>query len=148
MSWWTQLTLTRRADLDRVELLYTSLLVQAVRDLVHVIPDSWGHPSASSVAAYRRSWLAGFASAVYTRLLRAERRAVDEQPMTGSGTSTALVLADRSTEVARAVQAAHPRLRTMKQRRLSGDGHGEGRAAGARANLGHHAVGGTRALSR
>ena len=34
------------------------------------------------------------------------------------------------------------------QRRLSGDGHGEGRAAGARANLGHHAVGGTRALSR
>ena len=33
-----------------------------------------------TASAYRRSWLAGFASAVATRLHRAERRAATEQP--------------------------------------------------------------------
>ena len=49
---------TGSADLERVELLYTSLLLQATRELIHVRPDEWGE----STAAYRRSWLAGFAS--------------------------------------------------------------------------------------
>lgn len=106
------------SDLERVELLYASLLLQATRDLVHVRPDYYGE----STAAYRRSWLAGFASAVYSRLLRAEQRATAEQPATDSGTSTALVLRDRADRVDSFVHAAHPRLRTMRRRNLSGGG--------------------------
>ena len=131
------------SDLERVELLYTSLLVQAVRDLVHVRPDGWGE----STAAYRRSWLAGFASAVCTRLRRAEQHATTEQP-TVSGASTALVLRDRSTQVADAVTAAHPRLRTMRRRDLSGTGNTDGYHSGARADLGSRRLGHTRALTR
>src|SRR6185436_15599813 len=82
-------------DLERVELLYTSLLVQATRELVHVRPDEWGE----STGAYRRSWLAGFASAVATRLHRAERRAAADRPSGPDGTSTALVLRDRTALV-------------------------------------------------
>lgn len=130
------------SDLERVELLYTSLLLRATRDLVHVRPDYYGE----STAAYRRSWLAGFASAVYSRLLRAERRASDEQP-TVSGASTALVLRDRSAQVVDAVAAAHPRLRTMRRRDLTGSGRTDGYHSGARADLGARRLGNTRALT-
>ena len=132
------------SDLERVELLYTSLLLQATRDLVHVRPDGWGE----STAAYRRSWLAGFTSAVYTRLLRAERRASAEQPATESGTSTALVLRDRCDQVNSAVRDAHPRLRSMRRRSLSGSGQTDGYHSGSRADLGARQVGYTRALPR
>ena len=103
------------SDLERVELLYTSLLLQATRDLVYVRPDSWGE----STAAYRRSWLAGYASAVYARLLRAEQRASAEQPTTGTGTSTELVLRDRSDRWRGRPVRPSP-MRTMRHRSLSG----------------------------
>jgi hypothetical protein len=131
-------------DLERVELLYTSLLLQATRELVHVRPDEWGE----STAAYRRSWLAGFASAVATRLHRAERRAAAEQPTAGDGTSTALVLRDRSALVDGVVTADYPRLRTMRRRSLAGTGRSDGFASGTRADLGAHRLDGRRALSR
>lgn len=132
------------SDLERVELLYTSLLLQATRDLVHVRPDGWGE----STAAYRRSWLAGFASAVYSRLLRAEQRASAEQPATETGTSTALVLRDRCERVDTFVRTAHPRLRTMRRRSLSGSGRTDGYHSGSRADLGARQIGHTRALPR
>jgi hypothetical protein len=131
-------------DLERVELLYTSLLLQATRELVHVRPDEWGE----STAAYRRSWLAGFASPVATRLHRAERRAATEQPTAVDGTSTALVLRDRSTLVEQAVTADYPRLRTMRRRSLTGSGRSDGFASGARADLGARRLDGRRALPR
>jgi hypothetical protein len=133
------------SDLERVELLYTSLLPQATRELVYVRPDAWGE---GSTAAYRRSWLAGYASAVYSRLLRAEQRATAEQPATASGTSTALVLRDRSDRVAAFVSDAHPRLRSMRARTLSGGGRADGYQSGSRADLGARRVGHTRALPR
>jgi Protein of unknown function (DUF2786) len=133
------------SDLERVELLYTSLLLQATRDLVHVRPDSWW---GESVGAYRRSWLAGYAAAVYSRLLRAEQRATAEQPATVTGTSTALVLRDRSDQVAGYVRDAHPALRSLRRRSLSGGGRADGYQSGSRADLGARRVGHTRALPR
>lgn len=135
------------SDVQRVELLYTSLLVQATRQLVAVRPDRDGWYG-ESTAAYRRSWLHGFAAAVHTRLARAECQAATERPVSTAGTSTALVLRDRSDQVDAAVEAAHPRLRTMRRRDLSGSGHGDGYGAGTRANLGQTSLAGTRALPR
>jgi hypothetical protein len=59
------------SDRERVEVLFTSLLLQAQTQLVAQRPP---HPD-ESVAAYRRSWLHGFAVRVHRRLVEAERRA-------------------------------------------------------------------------
>ena len=60
------------SDLERVELLYTSLLVQASLGLSVAEIPGWDSP-----AAFRRSWLVGFAYAIGERLRLAEQRASD-----------------------------------------------------------------------
>ncbi|GIG88846.1 DUF2786 domain-containing protein [Plantactinospora endophytica] len=118
------------SDLERVELLFTSLLVQAAHG-ISVAPVPQGdHP-----AAFRRSWLAGFGVAVAGRLRQAEAAAAATTPP-GSAPSVALVLADRSDRVARRLAEAYPRLRTAAPRRLLGGGLEQGAAAGRRADLG------------
>ena len=69
---------------------FTSLLVQAAHGLSAVPVPVGEHP-----AAFRRSWLAGFAGAVTVRLRQAETAATST-PTSGSAPSLALVLADRS----------------------------------------------------
>lgn len=117
-------------DLERVELLFTSLLVQASLALAaqHV-------PAHEHLAAYRRSWLAGYTRAVVLRLAEAERRASDEASA-ATGASVALVLADRSVEVDRRLADAYPDIRFTAPRRLAGRGMRAGYVAGQRADLG------------
>jgi hypothetical protein len=125
-----------RTDLERAELLYTSLLVQASFGLASAKVPSW-----EPAATFRRSWLAGFTQAVEQRLREAERRAWAE---TG-GPSTALVLADRGDRVARRLAEVYPRLGVSGPRRLMGSGAGDGYAAGQRADLGGIRLGRPRA---
>src|SRR3954447_6243861 len=63
-----------RSDMGRVELLFTSLLLQAGTQLTRVRPG--GLFPGESLAAYRRTWLHGFARAVHERLSHAEQEAV------------------------------------------------------------------------
>ncbi|MFF0174724.1 DUF2786 domain-containing protein [Micromonospora profundi] len=115
------------SDLERVDLLFTSLLVQAAHGLA-----ATPVPEGEHLAAFRRSWLAGFAEVIGGRLWAAERAAASEP-----GTpSMALVLADRSDRVQRRLAEEYPRLRTAAPRRLAGTGFGSGAEAGQRANLG------------
>jgi hypothetical protein len=119
------------SDLDRVELLFTSLLVQASQSLsVQTVP-AW-----ENIAAYRRSWLAGFTYAVVNRLRAAESHAADDAPQAASGRSVALVLADRGHHVQQRLTEVYPRLRFAGPRRLAGSGRRQGYAAGQRADLG------------
>lgn len=131
------------ADLERVDVLYTSLLVQAAHGLAVVRPKR----VTESVAAYRRSWMIGFAYIIQQRLAMAEaemqRRA---EAATGSGAastgpSVSLVLADRTALVDAAVLSAYPRLRSARGRLLSGSGSAEGAAAARRADLGGQRLG-------
>jgi hypothetical protein len=115
------------SDLERVELLFTSLLVQAAHGLAAVPVPGGHHP-----AAFRRSWLAGFTSAVHGRLRAAEEAAVAD----AGGPSTALVLLDRSVLVDRRLSQAYPHLRSLGPRRLEGRGRHQGYAAGRSADLG------------
>lgn len=124
------------SDLGRVELLYTSLLLQATTGLSRAAV-----PPGEHVAAFRRSWLAGFTAAVGRRLHESEERAAAAAPATG-GRGMVLVLADRSAEVDRSVHEHYPRLGTAARRRLSGLGSGDGYVAGQRADLGGTRVGG------
>lgn len=125
------------SDLERAELLYTSLLVQAANALAKTPVPEWEAP-----AAFRRSWLAGFTYAIVARLREAEHRAEQRAaPEDAGGRSVALVLADRSAEVDRRVGEAYPLLRTSSPRRLSGSGFADGHEAGRRADLGATRVG-------
>jgi hypothetical protein len=124
------------SDLERAELVYTSLLVQAAYGIA-AAPVPWGE----SVAAFRRSWLAGFTHAVGQRLTAAEQRAAAEAQSVSTGPSVALVLADRDGRVDRRVEEAYPRLRSSTPRRLQGSGVSGGYAAGQRADLGGVGIG-------
>ncbi|KKK05199.1 DUF2786 domain-containing protein [Micromonospora sp. HK10] len=115
------------SDLERVELLFTSLLVQAAHGLAGATVPADEHP-----AAFRRTWLAGFAHVVAERLRAAEAGAVADS----GAPSVALVLADRSDRVQRRLAEVYPRLRTAPRRRLAGSGFAPGAAAGRRAELG------------
>jgi hypothetical protein len=121
------------SDLERVEILFTSLLVQAAHGLA-AAPAPRGY----ALAAFRRSWLAGFAGAVHARLRAAEETAVAES----GGPSTALVLVDRSAKVEQRVSEVYPDLTTAAPRRLRGGGQHLGYAAGQRADLGGPRIGG------
>ena len=139
------------SDRERVEVLFTSLLLQAGAQLLRERPP---HPG-ESVAAYRRSWLHGFAVQVHRRLVdaerraerRAEQRAEQRAGAAGAGSpGAALVLADRRSQVERAYAEAFPALGRSRRSVLSGTGFAAGAAAGERADLGVGALRGRRAL--
>jgi hypothetical protein len=112
------------ADLERVELLFTSLLVQAAHGLAAVPVPAHEH-----AAAFRRSWLAGFAHAIGGRLREAEQAAEAAAP------GAALVLVHRTDLVERRMAEAYPKLRTAGRRRLAGGGLEQGYSAGLAASL-------------
>jgi hypothetical protein len=123
------------SDRERVEVLYTSLLLQATAQLVRVRPPRPGE----SVAAYRRSWLEGFAAQIHRRLVEAEERAAGHatsRAPAGSLPGVAVVLADRRRRVAEQFAATYPRLATLRPSVLSGSGRAAGALAGQRADLG------------
>jgi hypothetical protein len=130
-----------RSDLERTELLFTSLLLQAANSLSRTPVPPYEHK-----AAFRRSWLAGFRMAIGERLEEAEERAQagTAERFEAAGTTTALVLADRSALVDSALREAYPGVRTARPRRFSGSGDAEGWAAGRRADLGERRVSGGR----
>jgi hypothetical protein len=115
-------------DLERVELLFTSLLVQAAHGLAGTEVPQWEHP-----AAYRRSWLAGYTQAIQARLWEAERSAADSAP------GAELVLVDRTALVERRRDEVYPRLAKLGPRRLRGGGLQHGYRAGQTADLGGRA---------
>jgi hypothetical protein len=120
------------SDLERVDILYTSLLLQMAHGLL-AVPVPHG---VRSVRAWRRSWLLGYVSAVVSRVKAAEDRATDQaRGEQAAGKSAALVLADRSLVVRRQCQQAYPITRTMKVT-YTGSGYRDGYAEGQRADVG------------
>ncbi|HET8930431.1 MAG TPA: DUF2786 domain-containing protein [Acidimicrobiales bacterium] len=128
------------SDLARVEMLYTSLLVQATSEASRMAV-----PRGNKTVSVRRSFLFGFASKVGERLARANAaaaRAADTAGPTaaadGRAVSVAMVLADRRADVDDYVKQRYGRLGTLSAPRVSATGYGQGQTAGARADLGTH----------
>ena len=126
------------SDLERADILFTSLLVQMARALAHQPVSGHG----GRARAWRRSWMLGYAAAVVARV-RAAEEAAAASASTGTasaegaatGQSAALVLADRSKVVQRQVAAAYPRLRKARVT-YSGDGYSDGYREGQKADIG------------
>ena len=131
------------SDLERADVLYTSLLIQ----MWHGLAAADVPAAAPSVRAWRRSWLLGFAAAVIARVRAAERSAASA-PAGDGASSAALVLADRSLVIRQHVARAYPVTRTARVT-YSGSGYGDGYTQGKRADIGAGRVGSrrTRALT-
>ena len=121
------------SDLERTDVLYTSLLVQMWQGLAAAQIPAWSR----SPRAWRRSWLLGFATAVVARVRAAEQEATSRAttPEARSGSRTALVLADRALVIRRNIEQAYPVTR-KSQVTYSGSGYGAGYAQGQRADIG------------
>ncbi len=121
------------SDIERTDVLYTSVLVQMWHGLAAAEVPNWSR----SPRAWRRSWLLGFTSAVITRVRAAEQRAAAqaEHEHARSGPGTQLVLADRAQVIERTLADAYP---TTRKSRItySGSGYGAGYAKGQQADLG------------
>ncbi|MFD6417041.1 DUF2786 domain-containing protein [Streptomyces sp. NPDC060194] len=128
------------SDLQRVELLYTSLLLQMNGGLAaQTVPPGQG------ARAWRRSWLLGFVNRVGDRIEEAERgaREAARGATTATGRSAALVLADRKAVVSRNYHQAYPRSRKSGSTTVTGNGYGAGWSAGGRADIGGKRIGRT-----
>jgi hypothetical protein len=124
------------SDLERADILFTSLLVQMARALAREAVPGYG----GEARAWRRSWMLGYAAAVVARVRAAEETAVASAAAgtdggAANGQSAALVLADRSLVVRRQVSAAYPRLRKTRVT-YSGGGYGDGYREGQKADIG------------
>jgi hypothetical protein len=132
------------SDLERADILYTSLLLQMARGLsATVVPAGIRSPR-----AWRRSWLLGFVSAVIGRVRAAEdRAAASAEGEVRTGPSTALVLADRALVVRRQLEEAYPVTRKTRIT-YSGRGYSAGYAEGQQADIGNARLGSAKALTR
>ena len=121
------------SDIERTDVLYTSVLIQMWHGLVAADVPS----RAANIRAWRRSWLLGFAAAVSEKGRSAEdraERAVTTSEAAGSTRAT-LVLADRSMVIRQNVARAYPTTRTARMT-YSGTGYGAGFAKGRQADIG------------
>ncbi|WP_199512951.1 DUF2786 domain-containing protein [Nucisporomicrobium flavum] len=120
------------ADMDAVELLHTSLLVQAHRAMARDEPPG-GKAGRARLKTFRQSFLVGYAVRIGERLAEADRAA-----LAGTADAAALlpVLASREVQVREARERAFPR--TVRGRGLrvdSEEGWESGRTAADEATL-------------
>ena len=122
------------ADVDNVELLFTSLLVQATRAMTTrgSVKDRSGR---SRTRSYRQSFLVSFAIRIGERLRAATARATEEAGEV-HGPEVLPVLAGRRAEVDDAVAAVFPTLRSSPSRASNWEGWVAGRVAADQAHLG------------
>ncbi|WP_091944063.1 DUF2786 domain-containing protein [Trujillonella endophytica] len=122
------------ADLDAVELLVTSLLVQAGR----AVQAAGRHGGAHSRSrGFRRAFLLAYAVRVGERLEAAHRTGTADATAAASarGTDLAPVLRDREAAVARTFDDLFPRLRRRRTTSVDRTGWLSGRAAADAADL-------------
>ncbi|GAB2592768.1 hypothetical protein Aab01nite_37150 [Paractinoplanes abujensis] len=115
------------ADIDGVELLYTSLLVQANRAMSRDEPAK----GKARIKAFRRSFLVAYAIRIGERLVQVTRQEL------ASHSDLLPVLRNRDIQVREAMQKAFPRtVRARGSRIDSLEGWESGRAAADEAELG------------
>jgi hypothetical protein len=121
------------SDIERTDVLYTSLLVQMWQGLAAAEVPAW----IRSPRAWRRSWLLGFTTAVVARVRAAKQHAAAQAtaPEAASGSRAAPVLVDRRGIIARNIEQAYSVTRKSRVT-YSGSGYGDGYTKGEQADLG------------
>jgi len=129
-QWWFATVFGDEADLDAVELLFTSLLVQATRAMVAERPPA---ASPGATRSFRQSFLVAFAGRIAERLARA---AGDEVARRGDGGGALVPLLQARRDAAEAaLRAAFPDVRTTRVTARDRAGWAAGVRAADRAEL-------------
>ncbi len=121
------------ADIDIVELLFTSLLTQATSAMV-AADKQVDRSGRSRTRSFRQSFLIAFAYRIGERLREATAHAA-EQAAEDLGDSFLPVLATRAAQVESLVAETFPKTRTKRQSISNSDGWHAGRAAADKASL-------------
>ncbi|MCK9894432.1 hypothetical protein MXD60_07425 [Frankia sp. AgB32] len=122
------------SDLDAVELLYTSLLVQATSAMMRAGSRQDRH-GRSRTRSFRQSFLASFAIRIGQRL-RAATEQASEQAAAETGDDRLLpVLAARTDSVREATETMFPDIVSQSVTATDGEGWASGRAAADLASL-------------
>ena len=124
------------ADIDAVDLLYTSLLVQANRTMAQAEP-AGGKSGRARLKAFRQSFLVAFAVRIGERLANAAQAALTQAAAAEvSGSDLLPVLASRDEQVRETMQKVFPRTLKARGGRVdSREGWDSGREAADRAAL-------------
>ncbi|MGY1848691.1 MULTISPECIES: DUF2786 domain-containing protein [unclassified Blastococcus] len=121
-----------RSDLDAVELLFTSLLLQVAQALATAERQDGRRPASRS---FRRAFLLGYAHRIGERLVAARRRATAEAAAE-RGADLLPVLRSRQEAVAARTAELFPRVRAGRSRSsVDAGGWYAGRAAAERADV-------------
>jgi hypothetical protein len=128
-------------DLARIDMLFTSLLVQCSNAMNYAVRDSW--EGQNRPRKFKSDFLYGFTTEVGQRLREAERRAAKqaEGAAKAQGMSMDLVLVSKKDQVNRRVEDVYTNLLNKNRRRSPvGAGYGNGVVAGKNADLGDKRV--------
>ena len=120
------------SDLDAIELLFTSLLLQASTELAE-LEQAWSDDP-RRIKSFRNSFLVGYGHRVGQRLQAV--RADVARHAASSNDAVLPVLASREADVERAVDEAFSQLRPMRTASSNGAGYFAGTIAADRADLG------------
>jgi hypothetical protein len=120
-------------DLDSVELIFTSLLVQVTTAVLAAGPQ-WDHHGRSRTRSFRASFLVGFAARVGTRL-REAAAAAQTDATAEHGESLLPVLASRAVVVDDALAAAFPKMASFGVSASNAAGFVAGQVAAENAAL-------------
>lgn len=133
------------ADIEIVELLFSSLLIQATGAMLRVPREEIG----PQVKAFRHAFLLAFANRIGQRLSEA-RTAVAEEVAAEGGASLVPLFSARRDAIDTMMKDEFPHLTTVKHSISHYGGYGAGRAAANRADIGNSGRlnGTTRALTR
>lgn len=133
------------ADVERAEVLFTSLLVQAVAEANRL-----EIPTGLRAVTVRRSFLFGFAVRIDERLAQMKKDAVQDFAARSDATlsSVALVLTERDAQVDAYIRSRYGNVRSMASASpVSRTGFGDGQRAASSADLGFRQVGTQRMLA-
>ena len=131
------------SDIERAELMYTSLLLQMSNGAMH----AQGSLLDSPPRAFRHSWMLGFITSVAERIKAAEKRASEASTDDGAP-GTELVLADRSLAVRKACNDQFRGQTKKTRRKARSDGYSTGFEASQRADIGGTRIGNSAAALR
>jgi hypothetical protein len=120
-------------DIEAIDLLFTSLLVQATAAMVAAGPQRDQH-GRSRTRSFRHSFLISFASRIGERLHETTRAVVDEA-IAEYGSDLLPVLASREEAVEQHLRQEFPQIRRVGTRASNGAGWTAGRIAADRAKI-------------
>jgi len=121
-------------DLERVEMLFTTLLLHMTSDLGKARV-----PFGEDLGTFRASFVLGFAGEIKRRLAEMHRKATADTDTSG-GRGAELVLADRKALVDQRFEEDNADAYQSGPISSSGSGWGDGRRSGERADLGGQRV--------